>query len=109
MDKSFSTLRGFLRGTERQEETYFSYSATLRISGDIPDLERISSRLGLKPTHSHLKGERRGTRSVPYRHDVWSYSPAIEESEPLDSHISALWSVLKPHKRYLLRLKKSLT
>jgi len=35
MDKPFRTLRGFLAGKEREEDTYFAYSASLRIAGEI--------------------------------------------------------------------------
>jgi hypothetical protein len=108
MEKSFRTLRGFLAGQEREEDTYFAYSATLRISGDIRDMDEISARLGLQPKHSHRKGDKRGPRAAPYRQDMWSYSPSVDESEPLHKHIDALWLELKPHKRYLLELKKSL-
>jgi Domain of unknown function (DUF4279) len=108
MEKSFRTLRGFLAGREREEDTYFSYSATLRISGDIPDMSEISTRLGLQPEHSHRKGEKRCPKAAPYRQDMWSYSPPVDEFEPLHKHIDALWLQLKPHKRYLLALKKSL-
>jgi hypothetical protein len=107
MEKPFRTLRGFHRGSEREEETYFSYSATLRIFGDIANLQSISEELGLRPTNSHRKGERRGKRTQPYSHDMWSYRAPVGESEPLHTHIDALWGVLKPHKRYLLRLKRS--
>jgi hypothetical protein len=107
MEKSFRTLRGFLAGKEREEDTYFAYSASLRIFGDIPDMDEISARLGLQPKDSHRKGEKRGPRSAPYRQDMWSYSPPVDESEQLHKHIDALWLTLKPHKRYLLRLKKS--
>ena len=109
MKDEFRTLRGFLTGTEREEEPYFNHSATLRIGGDIPDLNAISAELGLVPTHVHKKGERRAPNSVPYRQDMWSYSPGLKESEPLYKHVDALWRVLKPHKAYLRRLKKSLT
>jgi Domain of unknown function (DUF4279) len=108
MEKPFRTLRGFLKGTEREEDTYFAYSATLRIAGEIPDLDEISAALGLSPTHSHRKGERRGAKAAPYRQDMWSYSPPVEKSELLHRHIDALWLILKPHKDYLLELKKSL-
>ena len=40
---------------------------------------------------------------------MWSYSPTLDESEPLAKHINALWEKLKPHKEYLLGLKKSVT
>jgi hypothetical protein len=108
MEKSFRTLRGFLAGKEREDETYFLHSATLRISGEISDMDEISATLGLSPTHSHRKGEKRSAKAHPYRQDMWSYSPTVEKSEPLHSHIDALWLKLKPHKRYLLGLKKSL-
>jgi uncharacterized protein DUF4279 len=106
MEISFRTPRGFLAGKER-EDTYFAYSATLRIFGDIPDMDEISARLGLQPKHSHRKGEKRNPRAAPYSQDMWSYRPPVDESEPLHKHIDTLWLKLKPHKRYLLRLKKS--
>jgi hypothetical protein len=40
---------------------------------------------------------------------MWSYSPSLDKSQPLEKHIDALWQKLKPHKHYLLGLKKSLT
>jgi hypothetical protein len=90
------------------EEPYFCYSATLRIWGDIPDLDDISRRLGLVPTHSHRKGERRGPRSPGYEHDMWSYQPPLEETRPLEEHILALWEVVRPHVEYLKSLKRTL-
>ena len=108
MEKSFRTLRGFLAGTEREEDTYFAHSATLRIAGEISDMDEISATLGLSPTHSHRKGEKRNAKAAPYRQDMWSYSPPVEKSEPLHRHIDALWLKLMPHKHYLLELKKSL-
>ena len=107
MEKSFRTLCGFLAGTEREEDTYFSHSATLRIAGEISDIDEISATLGLSPTHSHRKGKKRNPKATPYRQDMWSYTPPVEKSEPLHRHIDALWLKLKPHKHYLLELKKS--
>jgi len=100
-------LRGFRGGKEREEDTYFAYSATLRIFGEIPNLEEISATLKLQPTDSHRKGEKRNSRAAAYSHDMWSYNPPVDESEPLQRHIDALWLELKPHKLYLLELKKS--
>ena len=108
MEKSFRTLRGFLAGTEREEDTFFAYSATLRIAGEISNMDEISAAFGLSPTHSHRKGEKRGAKAAGYRQDMWSYSPPVEKSEPLHRHIDALWLKLKPHKHYILELKKSL-
>ena len=109
MEKRFRTLRGFLAGRERDEDTYFAYSATVRIFGDITNMDEISTELGLQPTDSHRKGGRLGPRSAGYRHDMWSYSPPLDKHEPLHKHIDALWLVLKSHKRYLIELKKFVT
>jgi hypothetical protein len=38
-------IRGFLSGSERNEEVYFAHSASLRIFGAIPDLDEISRSL----------------------------------------------------------------
>lgn len=90
--------------TEPHAEPYFAYSATLRVFGSIPDFNAISAALHLEPTHIHRKGE-----CGRYDSDMWSYRVPIEKSEPLHKHIDALWNTLKPHKHYLLELKKSLT
>jgi hypothetical protein len=107
--KTFRTLRGFLEGSEPDEDMRFAYSAALRISGLI-DAESISQRLGLQPTHVHRKGESRGEGRPPWRDNMWSYESdesGLSEAEPLERHINHLWSVLKPHKDYLLGLKKT--
>jgi len=89
-------------------EYYFAYSASLRIFGEGVEIDAISGALGLEPTHVHRKGDSRGKLS-PYEHDMWSYSPALAEEEPLERHVDALWAALKPHKHYLLELKKRFT
>ncbi len=88
---------------------YFAYSATLRISGDIPNPNDISSALGLQPTHTHKKGDSGSSGASPYHHDMWAYDPPVDETEPLHKHIDELWARLKPHKDYLLELKRSVT
>ena len=90
------------------EEPYFCFSATLRIWGAIPDLDAISRRLGLEPTHAHRKGEKRGPRSPGYRHDHWSYSPPVAEERPLEEHILALCEAVRQHVDYLKSLKEKL-
>lgn len=105
----FRTLRGFLEGEEPDEETYFAYSATLRIFGNIPDLDEITRQLGVQPTNAYRKGDRRVPEAPPYEQDMWRYSPPIPESEQLSIHIDALWNQIRAHKKYLLELKKSLT
>lgn len=108
MDDStiFRTLRGFLNGQESTEETYFAYSATLRIYGTIPELDAITKTLGLEPTQALRKGERVRPRSSPLKHDCWHYQPNIPESEHLDVHINALWSAIKPHRDFIKSLKQ---
>jgi hypothetical protein len=96
MEKPFRTLRGFLAGKEREQGTYFAYSATLRIYGNLLRMEEISAALGLQPTDSHRKGERRDRRAAPYPHEMWSYSPDVDKSEPLPKHIDALCQEADP-------------
>jgi hypothetical protein len=90
------------------EPPYFAYCASFRIHGHIPDLDEISTMLGLEPSHVHRRGERRGPRSPEYRDDAWQYEAPVAEERPLDEHIQALWAVLEPHKAYLLHLKQHL-
>lgn len=106
MTKEFQTLRGALSGNEPDEEIHFAYSATLRIFGDGLDLDGITSAMGIQPTHTHHKGEKAGTRSPGYKHDMWSYEAKLQETEPLENHIAAVWSQFKAHKDYLLKLKE---
>jgi hypothetical protein len=97
------------QGAESNDEKYFfAYSASLRVFGEIQDLDAVSAALGLQPTHVHQKGDRRRVGS-PYDMDMWSYDAPVKESEPLHKHIDALWVKLKPHKHYLLELKKCAT
>ena len=103
------TLRGFVTGSEPDEVNYFAYRASLRIFGNIPDLDEITRRLGVVPTVSHRRGARKGPKSSPYRQDMWSYTAPVTESEPLHVHIDTLWNTFRKHKEYLLQLKRNLT
>lgn len=90
-----------------EEELYFNYSATLRIFSEAGvDFEEIESKLGIQPTRKHKKGERRRSKSAPYKHDMWSLESGLHEEEKLENHLFALWETLKPHKEYLLALKE---
>jgi len=108
-NKSFRTLRGSLSGEEPHEANYFAYSASLRISGSIPDLDEITRRLGVTPTSAHRRGDRRKPNSQPYEHDMWSYTAPVKETEPLHVHIDTLWNTFRARKPYLLQLKHDLT
>ena len=107
--RTSNTLRGFLTGEPTNEELYFAYSATLRIFGKIPSIEQLTVELGLEPTSYHRTGERRGPKSPPYEHDMWSFSPSLPENRPLSEHIDSLWQSIKPKATYLKHLKHTLT
>jgi hypothetical protein len=104
--KVFDTLKGAMRGEESDEPTYFAFMASLRIHGDSLPFEEISDRLGVKPTETHRKGERRGPRSLAYLDDAWHFQPPLPESAALEQHIDALWQVVRPHVGYLKLLKQ---
>lgn len=53
-----------------EEPLYFAYSASLRISGAIADIEAITRQLGLHPTHVHRRGEFRRAGATPYETDM---------------------------------------
>jgi hypothetical protein len=108
-DKEFRTLRGFLNGHEADEANYFAYSATLRIFGNIPDLDDITQRLGISPTRTHRRGELLKPDSPPWKDDLWSFTAPVSENEPLHDHIDALWNVFRERRQYLLDLKRTAT
>ncbi|WGO98144.1 DUF4279 domain-containing protein [Saccharophagus degradans] len=91
-----------------EEELYFNYSVTLRIFSESGvNFEEIESKLGLLPSRKFRKGDRRGPNSPQYKYDMWCLESGLDEEEKLESHLIALWAVLKPHKEYLLALKSS--
>jgi hypothetical protein len=106
--KTFINLRDFLQSKHIKEtdELYFAYSATLRISGEIEDLNDITELLSINPTHTHKKDEKRSKKSQPYRDDMWMYSPNISEEKHLSEHITELWNSIKPKKDAVLKLKE---
>lgn len=108
MEKSYNTLSDFLNDSESEEEIYFAYSATLRIFGEISDINAISTKLGILPTHIHRQGDKAGPNSPGYPHDMWTYKAPIDESDPVEEHIDFLWAKIKPCKNYLIDLKQYL-
>ena len=91
------------------EELYFSFSATLRIFGTGLDLDAITARLGLQPTHVHRAGEQRTSRAKPYEHDMWYVDAPLPEAAPLEQHIEWLYQAVAPHIAWLKELKSSAT
>jgi len=92
-----------------EDELYYCYSASLRIYGDIHDLNEISKIVGVKPTHTHLKGDKRTETSKPRPSDMWLYEPNIHETEKLSKHLNALWAAIGENAEGIKRLKKNLT
>lgn len=88
--KAYRTSRGFFEGVEEEEEIYFKYSASLRIYGTIADFDEITNTLKLSPTNAHRKGEKKGPKSPPFKHDMWSYTVQVDEKEHLEKHIDTL-------------------
>jgi hypothetical protein len=62
-----------------EPEYYFHFRATLRIFGQIDDLDEITQVLGLMPTHAHCRGEKRIPSAEPYDNDMWSYTIPVPE------------------------------
>jgi uncharacterized protein (TIGR02996 family) len=85
----------------------FRHSATLRIWGDVSDLDAISRRLGVVPTQVHRKGERQGRRPA-FVHDQWSYTAPVPDERPLEEHLLALWQLIQGHVAYVKVLKRTL-
>jgi len=94
---------------EPGEGTFFRYSATLRIFGNISSIDELTETLGVSPTYAHRRREKRGPHSQPFKHDMWMYEVPVPGAEPLHVHIDELWRVFKDRKSYLLQLKKELT
>lgn len=107
--ESFRTLKGFVEGHETNEPPYFGYSATLRIFGESLDFDQITRTLGVPPTTSHRKGDRKGPRSPPSEHDMWMFSPDLPEERPLAEHVDALWAAIRHSEAYLRQLKSIAT
>lgn len=75
-----------LDGKEREDEYFFAYSATLRIAGQIPDMDDITAKLALDPTHSHRMGEKHGPKSAPFPSDMWCYTPRRKNRTAEQTH-----------------------
>jgi hypothetical protein len=91
---------------QQPTEPYFCYSATLRIWGIALDHDYITEQLGLRPTSMRKRGHRHHPSSPPAEHDRWQYTAAVAEEAPLDDHLEALWSAIRPGKDFLLKLKE---
>jgi hypothetical protein len=93
-----------------EPEYFFRFSATLRIFGDIEDLEAITAELGFAPTHAQRRGEKpQPTSCRGYEHDMWAYSAPVPRDRQLHIHLESLWRAVRPHVAYLKGLKERLS
>lgn len=88
------------------EDYYFCFTASLRIYGDIEDLDEITNAVGIMPTSSHLKGDRRSEMAKPYKQAMWAYEPNVPEEESLSRHLNALWAAIGENADAIKRLKE---
>lgn len=88
-----------------EDDLYFCYFASLRISGDIKSIEEITDIVGVQPTHTHRKGEKRSNLAKPNKHDMWCFEPHIDENEKLTKHLCALWAAIGQNAHRIKKLK----
>ena len=79
--------------------------ASVRIFGTVKDLDRITKRLGIKPSHTHRKGET-ASRFANYRHDGWILTAAVRRDRKLSEHLRWLQRCLRRKENYLRRLTR---
>ena len=90
-----------------KDKVYRRFSASLRIFGESLDFEGISAQLGLTPTHSHRRGDRRAATSPPFELDGWVFEVPVARERRLEEHLVELWRLLRPHVAYLKILKRT--
>ncbi|MBO9622761.1 MAG: DUF4279 domain-containing protein [Sphingomonas sp.] len=86
------------------EQTYYAYSATLRIHGDCLPLDQITKHLGIQPTHQHRKGDPPKPGGRGASSDAWHLTAAVPEEVELTEHLRELWRTIKPGIEYLRSL-----
>lgn len=77
--------------------------------GEIDNLDEITEIVGVKPTHTHKKGDKRSERAQPYKSDMWCYEPMVNEEEPLSKHLNALWAAIGENAQKIKSLKDNVT
>jgi hypothetical protein len=87
-----------------RDESYFAYSATLRVHGTKLPLEEIAATLGVHPTYQHKAGDRPRASAPPYREDAWHFTAPIARETELTEHLRSLWRTVEPHVDYLAKL-----
>jgi hypothetical protein len=85
-------------------ESYFAFSATLRVHGANLPLDEITAQMGVRPTHEHRRGEIPRPNARPYPTDAWHFTAPVDEEAELTVHLRTLWSAVEPHVEYLKSL-----
>jgi hypothetical protein len=88
----------------QQDNTNEVFDAAFRIISDRLDPDQISSLLGIKPDHSHKKGEPNNRRSKSgkiivgpvHKTGIWSIYSTLPETSSLEEHLTSLIGRLDP-------------
>jgi hypothetical protein len=82
----------------QQDNTNEAFDAAFRIISDRLNPDQISSLLGIKPDHSHKKGEANNKRSnsgkiivgPKHKTGLWSFYSSLPETSSLEEHLTSL-------------------
>jgi hypothetical protein len=89
---------------KQDEKVNQVFDASFRIIDNDLDPEQISSLLGIKPDHSHRKGEPNNKRTKsgkviighPYKTGIWNINSNLPETSSLEEHLNSLLDRLEP-------------
>ena len=90
-----------------EDAPIFCFSASFRVRDAAKWHMKIEQRTGLKPHHSHLKGELmfpETSYTKRWEHDVWKLNSPLGEELPLSDHLSWLWKQISPHVEFFKEL-----
>lgn len=71
------------------------YEASLRVSGDILDIQALTNLTGIKPDQTHTKGQRKSDRLV-WSDSLWGFSSTLPITAGLEAHIGEIISRIEP-------------
>jgi hypothetical protein len=80
---------------------------TLRIDGEDLQPDEVSTLLDLKPTHAHLRGERKSPRvAKAWVSSHWSLTSPLSNEEEIPKHLRWLLDLLEPRAQTLKGISK---
>jgi hypothetical protein len=97
-----------------QENTNEVFDASFRIISDLLDTNDLTSRLGIRPDYSHMKGQpnNRVTKSGKvivgpvHKTGIWTINSELPESSSLEEHLTFLLETLEPMGDEVKKLSK---